>query len=239
MTTHAEIATKLASVMHTVTGVAQSGQHQQGWTYATADDVYTAIRGALVDAGVAFTADTDAVTIDDWATSEGRPMRIARAAVALTFTCTQSGESVTAYSHGESDATGAGAVTKAQADAVKNGLLRMFLVPQNEPATRAVTPRNNSGGATTPAPRQNAARGGTGTYTFKFGRAKGQTIPETETAQLHWYLDNALDPEDGKWGDSNRDVRAAIHAELDRREGISGTDRLATALDATEVPATT
>jgi hypothetical protein len=220
--TGAAIAERMHHCATIIKGVQQSGQHAQGWTYATADDVYTTVREALNEAGISFTTSTIDVSVDDWASSDGKPMRIARATVALGFMCTTTGQLVVVDSHGEADATGAGAVTKAQADATKNGLLRVFLIPQHESAT----PRTTAKPATT----------SNGKWVFPYGHAKGQTIGETETTQLQWYLDNGFNPDDAQYGDKNQRVRTAIQAELLNRTNTA-VSKLQNQLDAVEVQA--
>jgi hypothetical protein len=220
--TGAAIAERMHHCAQLISGVEQSGRHAQGWTYATADDVYTTVREAMHTSGIAFACSTTGVQIHDWASSDGKPMRIAVASVQLSFTDTETGEAWSVNSEGEADATGAGAVTKAQADATKNGLLRVFLIPQHE----STTPR--------PTTAKPATTSSNGKWVFPYGHAKGQTIGETETTQLEYYLANGFDPNDAQYGDKNQRVRTAIQAELLNRTSTA-VDKLKNQLDAVEV----
>jgi hypothetical protein len=55
-------------------------------------------------------------------------------------------------------------------------------------------------------------------WTWPFGTDKGKTIDQVSTNSLKWGLSNRFDVSDEKWGEKNAKIRAAVEAEIAKRE---------------------
>ncbi|MEW6433648.1 MAG: hypothetical protein AB1730_19245 [Myxococcota bacterium] len=95
-----------------------------------------------------------------------------------------------------------------------------------------------AGGSRTSAPR--AAGGGSGMVFPPYGRSKGMPIEGASMADLEFYARGCRrtldDPSKARWHDKERQLLAAIEAEIARQQGGGGDDDVPPPTDADAPP---
>jgi hypothetical protein len=96
MSEKAILYSKMAQVMSLLSRVKETGRHQQGWTYATSEDVKDAVRNAMSAAGLALL-----VNLDEFEIIPLDKGQIVRGKMAFTLACGETGQTETRHLWGE------------------------------------------------------------------------------------------------------------------------------------------
>lgn len=118
---------KMARVMGRVTRVKESGKHQQGWRYATSEDVKDVVRVAMAEEGLALFYNLD--QFDEIEQDKGYRVR---GCIEFTIACGETGETVTSKVWGEAVDYGDKALNKLYTTTEKYFLKTTFLISSGD-----------------------------------------------------------------------------------------------------------
>lgn len=217
----------MVEVMACIDWVAKNGVNAtQGYKYATASDVYDAVRGELARRYVMVTPFVASVEFADRQARSGATGVVCTVKGELRFTDAETGEVEAVPMFGQGSDSLDKALYKATTGAMKNALVHKFLIPTGDDPE--VEPKQSI-----PAPqglenikRQMGLQSGGGAQTSmllpNYGNAKGQPIAGAALETLTFYANGArkslADPAKAKFHDAERRLLAAIDAEIARQK---------------------
>lgn len=222
----------MRAVMEDVGAIGKDRKNpQQGYSFRGIDDVMAALQPLFVKHGIVCTPRVLTHEREVLQTKNGGTMASVRLLVEHTYEAAD-GSTAVSTTFGEAMDSGDKASNKAMSAALKYSHTFSFCIPtyeklDTEEASPEMAPRP-AAQSTRPAPKaaqqaqapRPASNGGT---LPNYGRRKGEPIQDAPVADLEFYANGCrksiADPAKARWADKERQMLAAIEAEIARQTG--------------------